>query len=644
MAQPALVPNWDIMLQTVVIARQRDFDALFDGFTELKGVSYVTSCRLLLDFMENRGFTRIEMLVGENVTIQQLKDDLTHQDRAVPERIADLVGSGALRVLVPKRPVHSKFFVLRNDDFSRLIVTSANLSDTARRASRQVNYAWYLDVPAGHPMLARAEHDYQEHCDGASLFMGDLIQLLAKRQDLASGEVISIWLGTESSDPDLAEARALVQDVVMDAFAHPGSEHLPVIHVDLPKAPDSRKQALKLLTPMGVDGRSGESRVSPAAVIRYVEEAHGVPILRVDVAKQEVLLGFRGEITRLDELPGAPDEASQALADFEAYIDTVDVGQTLDPQCAKTSMLEAALYTMAAPFAHEQMKERRHRYGSVNRRGPRFLYIYGPAQNGKTTFLRYILKLITGAHVEPLSASRFNKANIRGVQLFGTCFPLMFDDLVTTTGKTYEDIIKSHWEIDWREESGYPQLIFTSNHLNLKDWAKSRLKRIDFDVHFVPTTQTQEHLATILDKPNRLYRWFARLYLERIRQPGWMMDDELSVARETMLSLYDFSRRTVPPYFPRRPIEEIYDSDLRAWQDVVRQKKAIVQRSGKETRITFSNDLQPLEVQEYRACLPPTVKARMLGKTLVVENPKYFHAWLDGAPGKGRLWRRLVKR
>ena len=235
MAQPALLPNWDITLQSVVIARQRDFDALFDGFTELKAVSYVTSCRLLLDFMENRGFTRIEMLVGENLTIQQLKDDLTHQDRTVTERIAAVVESGALRVLVPKRTVHSKFFLLRNEEISRVIITSANLSDTARRASSQVNYAWYLDVPAGHPMLARAEHDYQEHCDGASLFMGDLIQLLAKRQDLASGEVISIWLGTESSDPDLAEARALVQDVVTDAFAHPGSEQLPVIHVDLPK-------------------------------------------------------------------------------------------------------------------------------------------------------------------------------------------------------------------------------------------------------------------------------------------------------------------------------------------------------------------------------------------------------------------------
>ena len=644
MAQPALALEWDSgVLQTVVISRQRDFDALFEGFTEMRAVSYVTSARLLLDFMENRGFRKVEILVGENVTVQQLKADLKHQERSITERIASEVEAGTLRILVHKRTIHSKFFMLRSDEFTRLIVGSANLSDTARRAANQTNYAWYVDVPSGHPMLLKAERDYQQHCDDASLFMGDLLQLLAKRQNLASGEVITIWLGTESSDPDLAEARALVKDIVSDAFAHPGDEERAVIHVDLPKGPDSRKQALKLLTPLGVDGRAGDARITPASVIRYVEQVHGVPILRVDVAKQEVSLGFRGAITRLDEELGEPAQIDEALADLEAYIDTVDFGQTLDSQCAKTSMYEAALYAMAAPFAHEQMKERRHRYGSVNRRGPRFLYIYGPAQNGKTTFLRYALKLITGSLVDPSASSRFTKANIRGVQIFGTCFPLMFDDMAATTTKTFEDIVKSHWEIEWTEDPAYPQIIFTSNHLNLRPWAKSRLKRVDFDVHFVPTTLTQEHLATILDKPNPLFRWFARVYLQRISQPGWLGDDETGIAREVMLSLYEFAGRVVPQYFPRRPFEELYDSDLRAWRDVIRQRKASVHQAGKETSIKFTDDLQPQEVQEYRACLPQTVKARLIGKTLVIENPGNFHAWLDSGSKKLRWWERLFK-
>lgn len=644
MAQPALEALWDRgELQTAVISRQRDFDSLFEGFTELRGVSYITSTRLLLDFMENRGFKKVEIVVGDSVTVQQLKDDLAHQERSVTERIAAEVEDGNLRVLVPKRTIHSKFFLLRNDETARVIITSANLSDTARRASTQTNYAWYIDAPAGHPLVVKAVQDYQAHCEGASLFMGDLMQLLAKRQDLASGEVISIWLGTESSEPDLAEARALVRDLVADAFAYPGDEERAVIHIELPRAADSRKQALKLLKPFGIDGRSGEAKVSPASVFHFVEQVHGVPVLRVDTAKQELLLGFRGAITRIDQELGTPQEADQALADFEAYIDTVDFGQSLDPRCAKTSMYEAALYAMSSLFAHEQMKERRQRFGSVNRRGPRFLYIYGPAQNGKTTFLRYVLKLITGSLVDPLSSSRFTKPNVRGVQVFGTSFPLMFDDMASTTTKTFEDIIKSHWETEWSEESAYPQIIFTSNHLNLRDWAKSRLKRIDFDVHFVPTTKTQEHLATILDRPNPLFRWFARLYLQRIGQPGWLGDDELGVAREVMLDLYQHAGRDVPQYFPRQPLEELYDSDLRAWQDVIRQRKAAVHRAGKETRISFSEDLQPQEVQEYRACLPQTIKARTIGKTLVVENPVDFHKWLAGG-SQSRWWERLLGR
>lgn len=59
MAQPAFDEFLDRgELQTAVIARQRDFDALFDGFTELRGVSYITSTPLLLDFMENRGLKK----------------------------------------------------------------------------------------------------------------------------------------------------------------------------------------------------------------------------------------------------------------------------------------------------------------------------------------------------------------------------------------------------------------------------------------------------------------------------------------------------------------------------------------------------------------------------------------------------------
>jgi hypothetical protein len=311
---------------------------------------------------------------------------------------------------------------------------------------------------------------------------------------------------------------------------------------------------------------------------------------------------------------------------------------------AKTSVYEAILYVLSAVFAHEQMTERRRRYGIVNRRGTRLLYIYGPAQNGKTTFLRYVLKLITGELVDPLTPSRFTKAHVRAVQRLGTSFPLMFDDMASTTSRTFEDIIKSHWETDWRDGTPCPQIIFTSNSLNLRDWAKSRLKRVDFDVHFVPTTNSQEHLARILERPNHLFRWFARLYAEKIQGSGWLSDDEMATARDVMSDLYDFARRDVPPYYPQRPLEDLYDPDLRAWKDLLRQRKVVMHLQKDETTLTFRDDLQHSEVQEYRACLPQTVKAKRIGKTLVVENPRFLHQWLEGGGMKSGWWERLLRR
>lgn len=646
MAQTLLnLGNTSDVIQTLVISRQRDFDSLFDGFTGLRAVSYVSSADMLLDFLDKRGYESIELLVGENLDAKQLKDDLAKKEMAVTIRLAEELEAGRLRILTPPRTIHSKFYILQNADHFRVINTSANLSNAARRAGSQMNYAWYMDVCEEHPMLLQAERDYLAHCEGSALFMGDLAELLRKRQDLTFAEVRSVWLGTESNTSrDSAEMRAVVQGLASEVFAHPGEEEQPVIRIALPTTPGARKETQKLLKPLGIDDKSPETSVSPARLVRFIEETHGVPLMRVNGSREELWLGFRGNIERLDAALPSSFEVDQALEGLEAYINTVDLGQCPDMTFAKTSMYEALLYVLAAPFSNELMKERRRRLGIVNKRGPRFLYIYGPTQNGKSTFMRYCLNLITGNLVEPLAAGWFTKPRVQGAEAIGTCFPLMFDDMLSITSKTFEDLTKSHWETTWTEEDIFPQFIFTSNNLTLKDWAKSRMKRVDFDVHFVPTTQTQEHLAKILEKPNPLFRWFARCYLERLHGTDWLQDDELATAREVMRTLYEHSRRGLPSYFPSSPLENLYDPDLRVWRELLRHKKARLQKSGDQTIVIFSDDLEHAEIREYQAAMPQTIKYHKRGKTLIVENPEYLDAWMVGKEKKGTLWSRFFPR
>ena len=163
------------------------------------------------------------------------------------------------------------------------------------------------------------------------------------------------------------------------------------------------------------------------------------------------------------------------------------------------SMYEALLYFLYVPFANEYMEVRRRRFAGVDSRGPRFLYIYGPSHNGKTTFLRFALKLICGQRVEPLMPSSFSKTTALTAMAFGSVFPLVFDDLTPSRRSgPFEEIVKSFWEAWWQPGHPSPQLIVSSNTESLKDWAKSRVKRVDFDVYFAPNETNKERLQLSL--------------------------------------------------------------------------------------------------------------------------------------------------
>jgi len=53
-------------LQSRLLARRQEFDNLFEGYHRLQAVSYVVTPDLLLHFFDKRGFSEVEVVVGEN--------------------------------------------------------------------------------------------------------------------------------------------------------------------------------------------------------------------------------------------------------------------------------------------------------------------------------------------------------------------------------------------------------------------------------------------------------------------------------------------------------------------------------------------------------------------------------------------------
>ena len=126
--------NGSLQLKTAIITRRQDFDALFEGFETLRAVSFVASPLLLLDFFNQRGFSNVEIVVGESLS-RQYKETLASEPVDVVDALSRKIEDGALRILVPKTPIHSKLYILEKPGLVRVINGSLNLTETAQEAT-----------------------------------------------------------------------------------------------------------------------------------------------------------------------------------------------------------------------------------------------------------------------------------------------------------------------------------------------------------------------------------------------------------------------------------------------------------------------------------------------------------------------------
>jgi hypothetical protein len=549
-----------------------------------------------------------------------------------------LVIKGALRILIPKRTIHTKLYILEGANSVRIIQTSANLTTTARKGV-QINYAWYADLPPKHQFIKKIFADYNIHKKNCTLFMEDLASLIKERSSEPKKELLELWLkGTALPAPEV-EAAKILNELSADALLSPAPTEANILTIQLPDTPAARKRTEDFLKPLSPSFTEKTATLPASTYIDRVHISYGVPLMRTDYENKCVKLGLKGVIHSISEPPQNKSDVNKALEHIEKYIGTVDIAKSSDPIFTKTSMFEALLYTFFAPFASEYMRMKHQTYGQADPKGPRFLYIYGPSQNGKTTFFRFALKMITGHDIETLRREEFKKNRIKGVSSIGTLFPLIFDD-VEFSGKPWvPDIMKSYWETWWTEKTEQPQIIFSSNEPRMKDWARSRVKRIDFDVQFTSSEEEKRKLKEILEYENRLFRWFSYIYIELYKKLEFS-DDELYLSRAVMLKLYEFAGRKRPKFFLDKPVEKRYDLGKKRWADLIynrRQAKLI--RDEERILVKFTGNMQFWEIRRFEGYLPPTVKARQEGQTIIIETPAEFDLWCPPTKRRLKFWR-----
>ena len=99
------------------------------------------------------------------------------------------------------------------------------------------------------------------------------------------------------------------------------------------------------------------------------------------------------------------------------------------------------------------------------------------------------------------------------MQTSGTMMPVMVDDIKkrAVQGKTpaLEPFIKSYFEGEWNDKLTYPLLLGSSNYSIEGDWAKSRVRRLNFDVQFSGDESDEILISNLISTKNVAFSAFS---------------------------------------------------------------------------------------------------------------------------------------
>ena len=636
----------NIYPETIYLNRKSKWENLFSGFHKLRGVTYVTSPSFLIDLYSKYDFEQVELVIGHGY-MDGYKKQLEGNESEINALFSRVIDK-TLTIFGTKATIHSKMYILEGEEITRIIVGSPNLSYNAE-GSRQREYAWYIDVHADDydalPFLQKINNDYQKHLEEGDIvrFMEDL-QNLRKNSENERKEDFLIWSGASNDEDGRKLIRGIVKNVESVAFIEdPDAEDL--VQIRIPET--AKKEEKKFLTQsLNARIRNGMATFSKKHFLDEISNL-GMPRMKID-QQGNVTLGLGGQKIILPT-EVSQEELHRSLSDIEAYVELVDKATCFHKDAVKMNMMEAILYTIAAPFSNEWMRKKRKVRSLTDRTGPKHLVIYGAAGNGKTTFGRFQNHILSTKPIEPLDGKNYKKANwdnlFDHVMTQGSPYPVVIDDIkpscFTQQAGNLEGRIKAYFENDWSLDRTYPMIIFNTNHDNMADWAERRVRKLDFSLRFKGNESEQSEVERILTTENFLFPAFAKIYSRKLSEGFEYSSDELKLAREAFQELYQNADRELPSFFPLREPEKIYDMNAIYCNEIESygsfEEESIRTPRGKVLKLKFESNRygKNKTLETYQSRLPPEVSTQIESTTLIIKNPEEYRKFMaSGKPEK----------
>jgi hypothetical protein len=450
---------------------ETNWEELFDGFDRLYAITFSSGIEFVNKVINKFSYAEVvfgceKIIANDIATIMSVQIDSVQRlaKSKSAGNLANRLDDGSLQLYVSRdTKSHEKIFILESADHKRVrvITGSANMSASAFCGIQRENIVCFDDEAAFSHYKVLFE-TFKETCsDNVSYkavvntmnqedYLKENIKEVPVFQSIEKQKLVFL----EQAQPEDEVEYEIVADV---------KKMQELVKPIMPKMPVQANRIVVAAEPMRVFGkRYTEVRRVAAEAVKQLPKLH--------IDYDAGTMTFNDE--NIDLNPNL-SEVAKNIKSIQKFFLGMDYFYG-DVEQAKKDYFKYMTWYLATPFmAYLRYFASRNNYNT--KLFPMYGVIYGDSNGGKTTFIKFLVKLMCGETVKMNTTEDFTATRIDGLKRVCEGLPLNIDDLAKTQFQNHsERVIKNdEWGISDRLVN-YPAVSITSNKITslTKDLSK----------------------------------------------------------------------------------------------------------------------------------------------------------------------------
>lgn len=588
---------------------QMSIKELFDTslYSELKAVSFVASPKFF--FSTTKDFKKITLILGIEdgsvansftTGIAPLFDvsERINIFNSLSDEVKENIRSNNYSIRYPHQgnPIHSKIYLLQGAEATRVIVGSANFTETAFNNRKQFEEILVFD---NSPLYEIYENRFKDIYNQTVDYIPEMIKKQYETEkvwvadpeymkDILIDDLIRQKVVVQLSEEEMEEIK--LQPDKIEVEKEDATQFKQIIEVITKK--DKKTNTFTLLPTASLKQKSVAIKSILSRTSKKSEELdhrfqliynNGTNMLLTTNKSEDVnnseneLIPFSKMITDKDILKENLILINSFVEAYELFTARTDVkNQSRIFEIILYAFMSTYIWYMRDHYASEEGRE------SVRRHFPPFLIIAGRSMSGKTSALEFIGMLLGNTNpyfaYEQVKDSSviwdyFHSTNVN---------PLLIDEIepkffTSTAAKKGERLIKY---ISNEIKGHHPVMIGTTNATGFDVTAQTSMRiyylQIDNTFQKEAMAESSRYLSEIMSKINSsLFQDFTYRMGKRIQDGSefYRTDDFLAIGREVFIEYYKECEMEVPKWFPMKRFNDYDERGKFIWRELYRSHK-----------------------------------------------------------------------